>query len=248
MKSLVKSITNCVIVVSVIALILGIVLMAYPIQSIETLGIILGVYWIINGITLIVLDIKALRRNLPFNGLLPGILGLILGILMMYNQANVEGFMEAFVGIALGIWVISNGISNISRSLSLRRSGAPWGLLVAISIIDICLGVMILYSPVLGALAYTTVTGLFLVIDAIVMIIYMFIVKKNSKELEEVIENAVKSVDAKALEALKKADEAAATAAAAATVVEDAPQAEPAAEEAALAQEDAEKPAEDAQE
>ena len=228
MKSMVKMITNCIIVVSVIALIVGVVLMSYPFESVEVFGVILGVYWIVQGISLIVLDVKARKKHVPFNGLLPGILGVLLGVLMMYNQAKVPGFMEAFIGISLGIWIIMNAFSNISFALSLRGSGAPVALLVLINIISICLGGMILYSPIAGALSYVYATGIVLIVESIITIIYMIIVKKNSKDLEKVIEQAVKEVDEKALEVLKKADEAAAAATNPPVVAEEAPQAEPA--------------------
>ncbi len=73
MKTIVKNITNSVILLSALAVLLGIVLVAYPGMSLVALGVAVAVYLIVQGIVLVILDIKAWRLYIPFEGMPKGI-------------------------------------------------------------------------------------------------------------------------------------------------------------------------------
>lgn len=194
MKKVLKTLTTFVIVVSALALILGIALINYPDMSLVVLDVIVGIYLIIQGIMLIVFGIRALIKRIPFEGILSGVLSLILGILFLESPA---GFAE-FVGIVLGIWLIVHCISNIRLAIITRGSGAPWVLLVIINVIGIIAGGSIIYSPIFSSLAFTMALGIILIVDSIINIVEMIVLKSYIKnvgddieELEEVIEQAV---------------------------------------------------------
>ena len=70
MKTAIKNLTTSVILLSILAALLGAVLVVYPDISLVALGIAVAAYLIIHGITLIILDIKAWRLYIPFDGML----------------------------------------------------------------------------------------------------------------------------------------------------------------------------------
>ena len=183
MKAIVKNITNSVILVSVLALLLGIVLIAYPGMSLMVLGVVVAAFLIIQGIALIIVDIKAWRLYIPFEGLLTGILSVLLGVWLAKNPANIA----VYIGIVVGLWIIVSGFGGIRLACSLRRTGAPWVLMIILNIIDILIGGLILYSPVLSSLSLTMGLGVILIVHAVVSIIYMFVVKKNARDVEKLI-------------------------------------------------------------
>lgn len=74
MKEIFKKTTNSIIFSSIIAIIVGLVLIFYPSISLKTMGIIAAIYIIVYGIILIILDVKAYKYYIPFDGMLPGIL------------------------------------------------------------------------------------------------------------------------------------------------------------------------------
>ena len=104
MKSIVKTMTTIAIVFSVLAILVGVSLIAYPVASILVYGIMFGIYLLVEGIMLVVMSIRSRRLHTPFDGLFKGILSIILGIMLLEN-ANAE-WMAAYFGIIIGIDII----------------------------------------------------------------------------------------------------------------------------------------------
>lgn len=194
MKSVVKTITNIAIVFSVIAILVGASLIAYPVASILVYGIMFGIYLLVEGIMLVVMSIKSRRMNIPFDGLFKGILSIILGI-MLLEHANAD-WMAAYFGIIIGIDIIITGIIGITTSLSFRKAGAPWVLTLILNIISIIFGSMVLYSPIFSALTLTVFSGIVLIVEAIINIVLMIILKKNEEEVEKIIIEKANEVQA----------------------------------------------------
>ncbi|MBR0365381.1 MAG: DUF308 domain-containing protein [Clostridia bacterium] len=183
MKSIIKEFTTSVIVLSILAILLGIVLIAYPGVSLVALGITVAAYLIVHGITLIILDIKARHLYIPFNGLLRGIVCVILGILL----AKYPGDIAVYIGIAVGLWIIVSSIDGIRFAAALKGTGAPWVLMIIINVIDIIIGCLVIYSPILSSLSLTVCIGIILIVHSIINIIDMIIVKKNVREAEKLV-------------------------------------------------------------
>ena len=183
MKTIVKNVTNSVIVMSVIAILLGIALIAYPGMSLVTLGIVVAAFLIVQGIALVIVDIKAWRMYIPFEGLLTGILSVILGAMLAKNPEKIADF----IGIFLGLWIIVTGFSGIKTAFALRFTGAPWVLMVLINVVDVVIGILVLFMPVLSAVTLTQYLGFVLIAHAVFSFVYMLVLKKNAKDVEKLI-------------------------------------------------------------
>ena len=191
MKTIVKNFTNYVIILSLLAIVLGIVLVAYPGMSLVALGYAVASYLILHGIVLIILDIKAWRLYIPFEGLLQGILSIILGVLLAKNPDNIA----VYIGVALGVWIIVSSFSGIKLACALRRTGAPWVLMIVMNIIDIVIGCLVLYSPVLSSLTLTVGLGSVLIAYSVINVIYMLVVKKYAKDVEKLITEKMNAIE-----------------------------------------------------
>ncbi|MBQ7549037.1 MAG: DUF308 domain-containing protein [Clostridia bacterium] len=183
MKSIVKNMTNYMLLFSVLAVFLGIVLIAWPGMSLLIFGYIVAAYLVVQGVALIILDIKSWSMYVPFHGMLQGILNVILGVLI----AKSPGSIAVYIGIVVGIWIIVSGIEDIRLAFSMRRTGAPWILMLIISIIDIIIGGTIIYSPILSSLSITIVVGIVMIVHSIINIVCTIVIKKNAKEIENMI-------------------------------------------------------------
>lgn len=188
MKSIFRNITNSIIVLSVLAILMGIVMIAYPGMSLIALGITVAVYLIVHGITLIILDIKAWRLYIPFEGMLQGILCVILGILLAKNPE----YIAVYIGIFMGLWIIVSSFGGIKLASALRGTGAPWIFMIIVNIIDIIIGCLILYSPILSSLSLTIGLGIVLIVHSIINIINMIVAKKNARDVEKLIIKKIK--------------------------------------------------------
>ena len=194
MKTIVKNITTYVILVSLLALLIGITLIADPGLSLVAIGALVGAYLIVQGIALIILDVKAWRLFIPFEGMLKGILSVILGFLLLKYPDSIA----AYIGIALGVYIIVNSFGGIKLAAALRYTGIPWVLMIILTIFSILLGCLVLYSPVFSALSLTVYIGLVLVVYSVITIVYMLIIKRNAKEVEKIIAEKGKKVEVEA--------------------------------------------------
>ncbi|MBQ8981004.1 MAG: DUF308 domain-containing protein [Eubacterium sp.] len=193
MKNIVKTITNYVICLSVLAIIVGIVLIASPQMSLTVISISSGIYLIVQGIALIILGIKSLRTNLPFDGMLKGILSLIFGVMLVENPAVFAGF----VGNLFGIWIMFSSFDEIKFASRLRNTGAPWILMIILNVFNIIIGGVILYSPILSAISLTMGLGCILIAYSVIDIIYMIAVKMNSDYIEKILEEKIEAIEGK---------------------------------------------------
>ncbi len=183
MKTVVKNFTNLVILLSVIAIILGVAFLVEPGISLITVGIMVGAYMILQGVVLVILDIKAWRLFIPFEGMLKGILSILLGVLLINNPESIA----TYIGIALGIYFIVYGFSGVKLAVSLRFTGTHWIAMLIISIVYIIFGCFTLYSPIFSAFSLTVTIGAVLIVYSIANIVYMFIIKRNAKAVETLI-------------------------------------------------------------
>ena len=205
MKSIVKSFTNSVICLSILAIVLGIVLVAYPRVTIAALGTAIAAYLIVQGIVLIILDVKAWRLYIPFEGMLRGALSVFFGVLLAKNPASIA----KYIGIVMGVWIIVSAFSGIKAAFALRYTGAPWVLMVVVNVIDVLLGGVILYSPVLASYSITKGLGVVLIVHSVVDIVYMLAVRKNAREVEKLVVEKLNLIDAEVANMVEAADAAA---------------------------------------
>lgn len=183
MKNIVKDITGSVIVLSILSILLGLVFVLWPDLSLAALGIIVGVCLIIYGLTLVILDIRARKLYLPFEGMLSGILAILLGLLLLIQPLE----LGVFLGIAVGLWIILSSVSDIKIAASLKGSDAPWLLLIIFGLLDFLLGVFVLLSPVLFSLSATVFIGVVLIVHSILRLVDMITVRRNVKKIEKLI-------------------------------------------------------------
>ena len=183
MKNIFKNITNYVIVLSILAILIGIVMIVYPGLSLVALGITVAAYLIVHGITLIVLDIKAWKLYIPFDGMLQGILYVITGILLAIYPESIS----LYIGVFVGLWVIISSFNGIKLASALKNTDAPWVLMIIMNIIDIIIGCLILYTPILASISLTVGIGCVIIVHSVINIINMIMVKKNVKDTANLI-------------------------------------------------------------
>ena len=191
MENRVKKYMNTQIVISVLYFILGIALMIIPDNSINTIGNIMAVSYIIFGIYLLILDYEG--GFLLIIDLLPsGILSLVLGVLILLNQ----GILLSLLSIIAGIWIILASSLNLKLSLYMKEvEGKSWMATIIITLISIISGIILLINPKLGIEALTPYIGLFIIVYAISNTIVMVLFKKYMKRIAGYMKKRLRRVD-----------------------------------------------------
>ncbi len=169
MDSFIRKYSANTLVVSVLLLILSLFLIAKPVTSLRFIIILLGCIAVLDGIIHIVSYISTTPefRALSFE-LVQGILGVILGLAAMFNSGKIVYFLPFIVGI----WIIAEGIIKFQFAFNIKDSEVGnWIILLLISILTILFGFIVIFNPFGTAIAITTLSGVFLLVNEIVNII-----------------------------------------------------------------------------
>lgn len=188
MKEAFKRVTVSMICSSIIAFILGLIMVISPGLSMVTMGIIVGIYMIIHGVVLVALDFKSNMNYSPFDGIVSGILFIILGVLLI----AMPGILSLALTLALGVWIILTSVSTIRLALVIKGKNSNWVLILLFGILDLVAGILILFNPFASSISITVLSGAIIMAHSVINIIDMIIIKKNIKSFTDAVENSKK--------------------------------------------------------
>ena len=190
MKEIFKRTINMAISLSILSCVVGLIMIINPSLSIKTIGIIISIYIILHGIVLIVLDIKSTKYFIPFDGMMTGILSIILGILLL-GKPNV---ISTIFAITIGVWIVLSSINTIKMSIVFKEDDVPWVLLLILGIIDLSAGVIVIFNPFEASISMIVFAGVMIMLHSIINIVDLFIIKKDVRKIEKAITKKIKEV------------------------------------------------------
>ncbi|MFD1295007.1 HdeD family acid-resistance protein [Lutibacter holmesii] len=162
----------------IILLVTGIVLLVFPRTTLATLIFVLGVYWLIDGVSTIVSSFRARKYQSSWGwSLFTGILGAVAGLVVLSKPMLSSVLTTSFLMWFLGVSAIIYGFSGLFTGLKLpkgnRKSSMIWG-----GIFSILFGVILISSPYLSALTIVYTIGVIAIIGGI-SILYVGSKMKN---------------------------------------------------------------------
>ena len=190
MKELFKRTTTSIILSSIAAFIIGLTMAVVPNLSLQVIGITIGIYAIVHGITLITLNFVAHNVYVPFYGIASGILSIIVGLILV----AMPNILSVIFAIALGIWIILSSVNVISIAVTVKKTVPNRSLWLLLGIIDLICGIIILFNPFASSLSIVVLGGIIIMIHSIISIIGMIMVKKNIKEVAKALEAASNNI------------------------------------------------------
>lgn len=187
-----NSFINFSICISIMFIIIGIIMVIMPKMSLEILGIILSVILIINGVILMITDIKLNNNFIPVDILPASILSILLGIMMLIYP----NILSIIIPLMLGTWFIMTSIFKIRLTLYLSKiKNTPWILLMLISILSIVCGFILILNPIDSSVAITLFIGIVIIVYAISDITNMIVLKRNIKNLTKYFKENIKIIE-----------------------------------------------------
>ena len=187
-----NSFINSSICISIMFIIIGIIMVIMPKMSLEVLGIILSVILIINGIILMITDIKLNNNFIPVDMLPASMLSILLGIMMLIYP----NILSIIIPLMLGTWFIMTSIFKIRLTLYLSKiQNTPWLLLMLISILSIVCGFILILNPIDSSVAITLFIGIVIIVYAISDIINMIVLKRNLNKLTKYFKENIKIIE-----------------------------------------------------
>lgn len=179
MREILNRQINSYIVSALLAFVIGLIMVLFPKLSVETIGILAAAYIITHGIVLIYLDVKATKYYIPFDGFLPGVFSILMGIVLCYKPS----ILPVIFTIVFGLWIISASISFIKVALHLRNTNLPWLSILLLGVLDLIAGFVLLINPFASTISIIVFTGIMLMIHSVINIMDILVIKKNLKDI-----------------------------------------------------------------
>ncbi|OHV03101.1 hypothetical protein BKN37_15330 [Mycobacterium talmoniae] len=169
----------------VLALILGVLVLVWPGDSIIAAAILFGVYLLVTGAAQVFfafsLHITAGGRVLLF---ISGAASLVLAVLCFRHFG--EGYAILLLAIWIGVGFIFRGVATTVSAIS--DPGLPGrGWEIFVGVISLLAGIVMLASPFESLGILTLVVGIWLVIIGVFEIASSFGIRRASKKVDEVL-------------------------------------------------------------
>ncbi len=171
----------------VLALIFGILFIAYPGATLKTFVILLGIFLIIDGVVNLIRSLIFIFRKEPWGWTLVwGLTGLLIGLILV----NHTEFTLGFVAILIGIWVVIMGVAEIAVAFDMPPASGR-GALAVLGVVSLGFGIAILAWTAETVYALMVLFGIYLLVAAVLdFIIGIYVGRMQHKEKKEMKEAA----------------------------------------------------------
>lgn len=146
-------------------ILLGIVALVIPETMERLLGFLIGVVLIIAGaVSMISYLLRDAHQNYYHNDFLHGLLGILLGIVVLYKV----DIIISLVPFLLGTLVLVSGLSKLQDVIDLKRlEYGNWILMLVLAVINIMLGLILIFNPMAAASLLFRLIGIGLIFSGI---------------------------------------------------------------------------------
>ncbi|GAB3796396.1 HdeD family acid-resistance protein [Humibacter antri] len=174
-KTAVNGIRTAFGVGGLVALIVGIIILVWPGHAAVALTAVIAAYAIIGGLVYAGLGIfsKTMGGWARVGHIILGIVFIIAGIIAFTQLSHTAVWLAIFLGILVGImWIVEGIVALTALGTSTSRG---WSLFFAI--LSIIAGIILLFSPLWGAVVLWWLLGISLVVLGIIQIVRAFTFK-----------------------------------------------------------------------
>jgi uncharacterized membrane protein HdeD (DUF308 family) len=151
-----------------LAVVFGILTLAWPGVTLLALILLWGFYALVDGISSIALGAAVPGHR--WANVLIGVVGIVAGVVAIV----LPGETAVVLLVIIAVWAIIAGVTQIVGAIALRRAVAHAWFLGVTGALTLVLGVVLLFNPGAGALALVTTIAIFAVIWGISLIMMGF--------------------------------------------------------------------------
>ena len=163
--------------------ILGVLLIARPLQTILILVMFMGAYWFVDGIFTLVQAIRG-RQHYSHWGwaVFSAVLGIIAGMVVFSRPFLSTVLTVTFLVYFIGFLALVNGISAIITGIRLRKViDNEWSMILG-GILTVLFGLLLVFRPLISMAMLVWMAGIFAVVIGIVLIVVAFRMRRIGKE------------------------------------------------------------------
>ena len=164
-------------------IILGIILLAFPMATLTVMVIIMGAWWLIDGIVTAIKSIKGRKQYKAWGwSVFTGILVAVAGIIVLSQPVLSAILTTSFLVWFLAIAAIIYGVTGLVTGIRLRKNNkGEWSMILG-GILSIFFGIILIISPFVSAVVIVKTIGVIAIIGGITILVLAFIMKKEAKQ------------------------------------------------------------------
>jgi uncharacterized membrane protein HdeD (DUF308 family) len=180
-----KSTSTSLILLGVLAIIVGIIALAWPGVTILALVILFAVYAFIDAGLQAMRAFRSATAGPVLGHLLLGLIALAAGVIAIIWP----GPTALVLVLVVGIWAFVGGIMEIVAAFGSGESAGTRALFVLSGLISVAFGVVLFARPGVGAVTLALLFGFFALIYGVSQIILGVETRRTGKTLDSVLEN-----------------------------------------------------------
>lgn len=157
------------IVLGILTVILGVFCLFRPGIAFVSAAWMLGALLLLAGVNIIVFQLQAEKKSAL--GILKAVILIIVGVLLLVNNFSAL-FADTIILYMIGIGFVVSGITQIIRSLSIKKNGdSTWGWMMAAGILLVLGGLFAVAHPILTAISVGYFMAFSILCDGISMLV-----------------------------------------------------------------------------
>lgn len=161
---------------SIATLILGVVLMMEPANSLKIITMIIGIMTLIIGCFWVFDYIKSTpEEKMISKSLLLGVIASGVGLYLIINTQS----LIKFITILIGITICIKSIVKLQFAINIRNFSTAWKYNLVFSLLGITLGVLLLANPFESAQTFLRIIGVVMIIGSVMELIECAFLMKN---------------------------------------------------------------------
>ena len=163
----------------VVGIVFGVVALVWPGETAVAFVVLWGIWALVDGIGSVAEGFSSDPPGPRWIHLLMGAASLVVAFFAIFSPSMTATTLTWI----LGIWLIVRGLSEFASAL-LGRSGGSRGMLVALGVVDLVLGVLFAANPGRAAVGITAILGLVAILWGVVFLIVGLFVRAQQRDPE----------------------------------------------------------------
>ena len=175
---------------AIIAIIIGVVFLFVPEQTLKTIGFVAGIIIMLSGLFLVFGAFSYAKEGQNmFFWLVEGIINLSLGIILIINPE----WLAEFLLIVIGLWALILGVYQLFTGFVNSKSIKNNNLLKINGVAAVIIGLILLFKPDVVANIIVQILGVVSILIGAIMMYFAFVIRKETKvqNAEIVVEDTV---------------------------------------------------------
>lgn len=167
-------------------IVLGLFLLFKPETTISMISYVLGTIILLLGAFAFIRYFQNREIGGMFNfNLVYGIICIVAGLVLVFNPTA----LASLIPFILGIFIVVNSALKVQYAIELKQyNNKMWMTTLILSFITLVFGVVLIFNPFEGAVVLTQVIGIFVILYSVLDVIECYIIKKNLKGIQKLVE------------------------------------------------------------